>query len=251
MSVRIECSDCVEFVRSLEPGSVQLTVTSPPYDALRAYDGFGEIDYGELFVALYGATADGGVLVWVVDDAVVKGFETCTSHRQVLSAVDDAGWGLYQTLIWRKSQPSAFARRRYQFVHEPMYVFSKGRPRVANPIRDHRNKTAGMVNRDKHTTNPERRGTLRTYTTPEYSVRWDVWDVPRCPSKAGHPASFPERLARDHILTWSEPGDLVLDPFCGEGTTGVVAVSEGRSFVGCDISPRWAEVARERVTAAL
>lgn len=243
--------DNVEILRREIPdNSIQLTVTSPPYDNLRAYNGF-KWDFEALARELYRVTKPGGVVVWVVADATVNGSETGTSFRQALGFVD-AGFALNDTMIWDKGQSSAVGATvcRYESVFEYMFVLGKGRL-VFNAIKDKPNKYAGQTIH----------GTIRTpdgSTVPKtnsgntiapFGIRHNVWHIaPEKRSRTfGHPAMFPEALARDHILSWSNPGDIVLDPFVGSGTSGKMAAQLGRFFIGCDISSEYVEIARARI----
>jgi DNA modification methylase len=244
--------DNVEVLRHEVPdNSVQLTVTSPPYDDLRQYDGF-TWDFESVARELYRVTKAGGVVVWVVADATVNGSETGTSFRQALY-FKECGFDLYDTMIWAKQSPPTPTEGRYYAVFEYMFVFSKGKPNALNFLCDHKNKTAGWTGKQETRSSAEGRGyTGKTRTVSEFSRRWNIWQTSTewHRKQAGHPASYPEALARDHILSWSNPGDTVLDPFLGSGTTGKMAIQLGRRFIGCDISSEYVAIAACRIAEA-
>lgn len=244
---KLFCGDNVEVLRREVPdNSVQLTVTSPPYDNLRKYNGF-TWDFEAIARELYRVTKPGGVVVWVVADATVNGSETGTSFRQALYFME-AGFNLYDTMIWRKPSPSCPTEGRYYAVFEYMFVFSKGKPSALNLLTDRPNKSAGAVStRETRSCAEDRKSTGRKRVVKEFSRRFNVWDVSTDSRGAGHPAVFPEAIAEGHVLTWSNPGDTVLDPFLGSGTTGKMAAQLGRFFIGVDISQEYVDLARKRI----
>lgn len=245
--------DNVEILRREIPDNfIQLTVTSPPYDNLRAYNGF-KWDFEALARELYRVTKPGGVVVWVVADATVNGSETGTSFRQALY-FKECGFNIHDTMIWNKGGFTAVGslRTRYGPVFEYMFVLSKGSVQVFNPLKDRKNRKAGqrMVGTIRQADGTFRPMSNQGAIRPEYGQRFNVWDMPAEMSNAirsTHPAVFPEALARDHIISWSNPGDTVLDPFLGSGTTGKMAAQLGRFFIGCDISSEYVEIARARI----
>ncbi len=249
--MRIIQGDCVKEMRNLQSDIIDLTVTSPPYDELRTYNGYS-FDFENTAKEVYRLTKEGGVVVWVVADATVNGSETGTSFRQALYFMG-CGFRLHDTMIWNKGAFSAVGSlaSRYAPVFEYMFVFSKGKPKTFNPIKDRPNKWAGTK---LHGTVRNADGSTKLVSgignvIPEYGQRFNVWEMPpEKNSKAfGHPATFPESLAQDHILSWSNPGDVVLDPFLGSGTTGKMAIFNGREFIGIDVSPEYCELARKRI----
>lgn len=245
--------DNVEVMRrEIQDASVQLTVTSPPYDNLRTYKGFSW-DFEVVARELYRVTKPGGVVVWVVADATVNGSETGTSFRQALY-FKECGFNLHDTMIWEKDGIKFPDANRYQQCYEFMFVLSKGKP-LFNPIQDHKNVSFGRL---VHGTDRNADGTTRPMSgvgkqIKEYGTRWNVWRLKpeRGPIRKEHPAVFPEALAQDHILSWSNPGDTVLDPFSGSGTTGKAALLNSRSFIGIDISPAYVDLAAGRIRKAL
>ena len=240
--------DCLEGLKLLEDNSVDLTVTSPPYDDLRKYKGYS-FDFESIARELYRVTKDGGVVVWVVSDKTEKGSETLTSFKQALY-FKEIGFLMYDTMIWRKPNPSVPTEGRYYNAFEYMFVFSKGKPKALNFICDKENKTYGSTYKSDSKMNPEiRKQSERSKTVGKYSRRHNVWDIPIGSNKTKHPAVFPEQLANDHILTWSNEGDLILDPFVGSGTTPKMAKLNGRNYIGFDITKEYCDIAEERVLA--
>lgn len=251
--------DCLELLKDIPDGSVDLTVTSPPYDNLRTYNGNNDqwsADVWKKVIAeLYRITKDGGVVVWVVGDATIKGSETGTSFKQALHAMD-CGFNLHDTMIWNKPTFTATGalRVRYAQVFEYMFVFSKGSPKSFNPIKDRVNKSYGAK---KHSNVRQADGSMKPTTSKgkpiaKYGQRFNVWDMnTELSSKTRlHPAPFPEHLVKDHILSWSNPDDVVFDCFMGSGTTGAVAVKNGRKFIGIELDPYYFKIAEERINTA-
>ena len=248
--------DCLERMKEIPDGSVDLTVTSPPYDNLRTYNGnndqWGAHVWKAVLADLYRVTKDGGVVVWVVGDATVKGSETGTSFKQALWAME-CGFNLYDTMIWNKNNCSSVgSMRRYENVFEYMFIFSKCAPLTTNIIKDRRNKRAGEVQRSSIRQSD---GTVRKtsgYGKRVISVfgrRRNVWDIFPVKKKSErlHPAPFPPDLARDHIISWSNEGDTVLDPFMGSGTTGVACLKANRRFIGIELDQEYFKIASNRI----
>jgi site-specific DNA-methyltransferase (adenine-specific) len=218
---------------------------------MRDYKGHGW-DFDALIEQLWRVTCDGGVVMWNVADQTVNGSETGTSFRQALKFLDQ-GWRLHDTMIYEKGNFSNPSSNRYHNLFEYMFVFSKGKPRTFNPIKD--KPTTGMNTSDhamlstfgKNTVRQKdgtmvERGTRKTYE--EFGMRGNIWRMKTAgqekPCHAiAHPAKMPTAMAYDHIISWSNPGDLVLDPFAGSGTTGIQALQLGRRFVGTEIAPEY------------
>lgn len=255
MTFRIEMihGDCLVEMPKIADKSVDLTVTSPPYDNLRTYN--GTLDWGEhiwkpVIQELFRVTKDGGVVVWVVGDATIKGSETGTSFKQALWA-KDCGFNLHDTMIWKK-QNAPLSHNRYEQEFEFMFIFSKGRLKIFNGIKDKKNKHFGCVvggtKRDVGT------GELRPLSghkkgskISEYGLRNNIWEIHNRGENNGHPAIFPQQLAHDHIISWSNEGDVVLDPFTGSGTTGKMANQLGRRFIGIEKDETYFNIAKQRI----
>ena len=255
----IIASECTVLLNRLNPATVDLVVTSPPYDSLRTYDGY-HFDATAIAKALHRVLKPGGVVVWVVGDQVKGGSETGTSFRQALAFME-AGFRLHDTMLYEKNSASFPARansNRYTQIFEYMFVFSKGAPKTANLICDKPNKCAGEANwatQSKRDADGEVRSAKNDkHVTPETSPRNNIWRYStgggistRDKDLGDHPAVFPLDLAKDHILTWSNPGDVVLDPMVGSGTTCLAASKLGRRFLGIDISDSYVVTAGKRL----
>lgn len=254
MDFKLKLGDCAEVLKTCPENYVDLTVTSPPYDGLRTYNGYS-FDFETIAREIYRVTKPGGVVVWVVGDATVNGSESGTSFRQALF-FKDIGFNLHDTMIWNKGGFSAVGalKTRYAPVFEYMFVFSKGPIKTFNPIKDRKNKHAGgtvhgTVRSADGTVTPVSGGNKKIIG--EYGQRFNIWEMfpQRQQGIDKHPAPFPLALARDHILSWSNPGATVLDPFLGSGTTGVAAIETGRKFIGIEISAEYLDMARARIEA--
>ena len=250
--------DCLERMREIPDGTVDLTVTSPPYDNLRTYNDtlndWTPEKWQAILRELFRVTKQGGVVVWVVADATIKGSETGTSFRQALYAMD-CGFNLHDTMIWNKGSFTAVGslRSRYAPVFEYMFVFSKGRVATFNPIIDRENKVSGKISGKLRGAD----GSMKQMSTHgkarrSLGQRFSIWDIPPAGGNmTGHPAVFPENLAEDHIKSWSNYGDLILDPFMGSGTTGLACVNTGRNFIGIERDETYFEIARKRIEGAI
>lgn len=251
--------DCLEVMKQFPDGCIDLTVTSPPYDNLRTYN--GNIDqwsfdkFKQIAKELYRITKDGGVVVWIVADATIKGSETGTSFRQTLWFMD-CGFNLHDTMIWNKHALTFPCKSRYHNCFEYMFIFSKGSPKSYNMIEDRKNKKAGI---HVHGKSRQTDGTLKPMSGNgkrnicEIGRRFNVWDMSSCQSnkeRTGHPAQFPEKLANDHIISWSNENDTVLDCFMGSGTTGVACLNTNRNFIGIELDENYFNIAKQRIEEA-
>lgn len=242
----IHQGNCVEIMQRFLADCVDLVVTSPPYDNLRKYNGFAW-DFEKCAQELFRIIKPGGVVVWIVADGTVNGSETGTSFRQALY-FKELGFRLYDTMIWAKPSPQAPTTDRYYDVFEYMFVFSKGKPKSLNLLTDRKNKSAGAVSKkETRSCREDRRYTEGRRVVGEYSRRFNIWNISRGRNTTSHPAVFPDQLAKDHILSWSNPGDLVLDPMCGSGTTCKMAQITGRKYIGIDISQQYCNIAKQRL----
>lgn len=229
--------------------SVDLTVTSPPYDNLRQYKGY-VFDFEQAARELWRVTKLGGVVVWVVADETKDGSESGTSFRQALG-FKALGFNLHDTMIFKSKKPP-LTHNRYEQEFEFMFVFSKGRPSTFNGIRE--KSTNGGVRATKRTFRHTGDKTELLHSAGvigDTRLRYNVWEYNTGSisgdDRSAHPAPFPERLARDHILSWSNAGDVVLDPMCGSGTTCKMAKALDRRFIGFDIAAEYLAIADRRV----
>ena len=248
--------DCLDKMKEMEDGCVDLTVTSCPYDNLRTYDGIIDTwnydKFKDIAKELYRVTADGGVVVWVIGDSTVKGSETGTSFRQALYFME-LGFNLHDTMIWNKGSFAFPSKGRYHHVFEYMFVFSKGTPKTFNPIKDRENKYVGTRGASGRKANGER-NTGKSEVREKWGQRFNIWNYPIGGGHSAsdkiafeHPAIFPEKLAEDHILSWSNEGDVVFDPFMGSGTTGKMAILNNRHFVGIELNEDYFEISKKRI----
>jgi len=242
---KIYNENCLDTMAMMPDGFVDLTVTSPPYDNLRTYNGYS-FDFEAVAKELYRVTKQGGVVVWVVGDATIKGSETGTSFRQALYFMN-CGFNLHDTMIYRKENPNPVAGKRYKQCFEYMFVFAKGDLKTFNPIKTECENKEGFVKcfigeKDgvKQYINKPRNKTKYIDNIFEYKTVRNI-------ETNQHPAVFPEELAQDHILSWSNEGDLVYDPFMGSGTTAKMAIANKRNWVGSEISKEYCEIAEKRI----
>jgi site-specific DNA-methyltransferase (adenine-specific) len=250
---KIYNENCLDTMSKIPDGFIDLTVTSPPYDNLRSYNGYS-FDFKSVAKELYRITKLGGVVVWVVGDATVYGSETGTSFKQALF-FKEIGFNIHDTMIWNKGKFSAVGalKTRYGQVFEYMFILSKGNIKVFNPIKDRVNKTAGSLVSGRIR---QADGTMKPKSTignitPEYGQRFNIWE--QCPQQGNnkHPAPFPEQLSKDHIISWSNPYDIIYDPFMGSGTTAKMALVNKRNFIGSEISKEYCKIAEERIAPYL
>lgn len=240
----IHCGDNCDVLRTLDDDSIDLAVTSPPYDNLRTYGGH-DWDFEGVATQLWRVVKTGGVVVWIVNDATVDGSETGTSFRQALRFMD-IGFRLHDTMIYHKHGMPTDPRLRYFQRWEYMFVFSNEAPVTYNPIADvpsSNRKQVNGVNRNGDSLE----STRKQWVTPEKTIRGNVWEFDPRNCEGDHPAAFPEKLARDHILSWSNEGDIVLDPFNGSGTTTKMARETGRRAIGIEINEEYCDIAAKRL----
>ena len=256
---QIYLEDNLETLSKMSDDYYDMVITSPPYDEIRKYNGFS-FDIDRLAPELYRTTKKGGVVVWVVNDQVIKGSESGTSFRQALKFID-AGFLLHDTMIYEKnssSYPSSVKSNRYTQIFEYMFVFSKGKPKTSNLICDKPNKWAGHTNWGKNTKRIGENEQLvevgNIKPVPDFSPRNNIWRYVNGGGFASkdkiahkHPAIFPEELVRDHLMTWTKEGDLVYDPFIGSGTVAKMCILLGRDYIGSEISQEYVDICNERI----
>lgn len=232
---------------------VDLTVTSPPYDERRSYKGYS-FDFESVARELYRVTKEGGVVVWVVSDSSYGANETGTSFKQALF-FKECGFNLFDTMIYAKPPRGAVGNNKsYWQTFEYMFVLSKGSPKTINLICDRPNQESR--NGDRGTKRLET-GELKSIRRGGYAKlgrRTNIWEYKVGKGKSAtdpvaynHPAIFPEELAKDHILSWSNEGDLVYDPFMGSGTTAKMAILNNRNYIGSEISSEYCDLIDERL----
>lgn len=255
--IELKQGDCLEVMKSIKDESIDLIVTSPPYDNLRTYNGNIEQWNFDKFMSvadeIYRIIKKGGIVIWVVGDATIKGSETGTSFRQALY-FKQIGFNIHDTMLYKKQNYVPLTHNRYEQEFEYMFVFSKGKPKTFNPIMIpckyagtetwgnatfHKSNNSGLINCGKKKINDyKQHGNIFTYMNG------------KCKETEHHPAPFPEQLAIDNINSWSNENDIVLDCFMGSGTTGVACKKLNRNFIGIEIDEKYFEIAKKRIDNA-
>lgn len=258
--------NCLDTMSRMKDNFIDLTVTSPPYDELRTYKGF-TLPLKEIAKELYRVTKEGGVVVWVVNDKTKNYCESLTSFKTAILFVEEAGFNLHDTMIYKRTCAFPDVVRYYQDF-EYMFVFTKGKPKTVNLLRQP--KTDGTLKRQKNKTGVggERQtdGSLKRIDNTngfkrkerarkdDTRVKSNVWELPRGNQNSTkdkvafkHPAIFPEQLANDHIVSWSNEGDLVYDCFMGSGTTAKMAIINKRNWIGSEMSSEYCDIVHERL----
>jgi len=234
---KIYNENCLETMARMQNGFIDLTVTSPPYDNLRDYNGYS-FDFESIAKELFRVTKDGGVVVWIVGDATIKGSETGTSFRQALY-FKEVGFNLHDTMIFEKNSSTFPAKRkgnRYTQIFEYMFVLSKGKVK-ADLICDKKNKWFGFKDFSGKIKKP----------VPKFSPRNNIWKYVTSFNGVKHPAPFPEKLVNDHIISWSNKNDIVYDCFMGSGTTAKMTILNNRNYIGSEISKEYCQIAERRI----
>jgi len=246
-------------MKQLPDKCVDLTVTSPPYDNLRDYNGYS-FNFEDISRELFRITTDGGVVVWVVKDSIINGSKSLTSFNQAIQ-FKQIGFNIYDVIIYAKNSVNYPTPRRYYDCFEYMFVLSRNRPNIVNLIKDRKNYWVGSPSntgtcRQQDGTKKPRCESFKKDIEP-YGVRHNIWkyqtgfNLSTTDKKAfEHPAIFPEQLAKDHILSWSNIGCLVLDPFAGSGTTLKMAELLDRKWIGIEISSEYCKIAENRIKEA-
>lgn len=248
---KIYNENCLDTMKRMPDNFIDLTVTSPPYDNLRTYNGYS-FDFENVAKELFRVTRQGGVVVWVVGDATIKGSESGTSFKQALF-FKEIGFNLHDTMIWEKQTFTATGalKTRYAQVFEYMFVLSKGKIKTFNPIKDRPtkgfHKKQGTIRQADGTT--KKKSSIGKIYADKEAQRFNVWRInTECSNKNRfHPAQFPEPIANDHIISWSNEGGLVYDPFMGSGTTAKMAIINNRNYIGSEISEEYCEIIEERL----
>lgn len=252
---KIYNADNIDILKQINNESIDMILTSPPYDLIRTYGGsisWNECIFRNIADELYRVLKCNGVLIWVVGDETKNGFETCSSLKQALY-FNKIGLLLYDTMIYKKSNPVPSNGRRYIQEFEYMFCFSKiGEPKTFNPIRVPC-KYAGQDNWGNNWYYDEDGNKIEKQNSKinETKLHGNIFEYrvgsTQKTSKINHPAMFPIELAKDMILTWSNQGDLILDPFVGSGTTCVVCKENNRRYIGIDIVKEYCDIANERL----
>jgi site-specific DNA-methyltransferase (adenine-specific) len=253
---KIYNENCLETMKRMPNDFIDLTITSPPYDNLRNYNGY-DFEFEEIAKELFRVTKKGGVVVWVVGDAVINGTESGTSFKQALY-FKEIGYNIHDTMIYSRtpSFPASRNDSRYSQSFEYMFVLSKGMPKSVNLLKDRKNKWGGTQSRGK-ASERLKNGNLkerRKIDVQEYGYRFNIWEFATGYGNTtkdmiayNHPAMFPEKLAQDHIYSWSNEGDLIYDCFGGSGTTAKMSHIQKRNWILSEISKEYCEIAEKRI----
>jgi site-specific DNA-methyltransferase (adenine-specific) len=257
--------DCLLTMANMDDNSVDMVLTSPPYDDLRTYNkhltgnrteynGYS-FPFEQIAQELFRVVKKGGVVIWVVGDATNKGSETGTSFRQALY-FKECGFDLYDTMIYQKTGTPFPQKDRYNQIFEYMFVFSKGKPNTFNPIMK-KNVTAGAVRHSRKFRNADGEMVDGFNGKPinEYGVDNNVWIMRNGMYKSTkdivafeHPAIFPEELAVRHVVSWTKENDLIYDPFMGSGTSAKAAIQLKRNWIGSEIDKGYCDVCEKRLS---
>lgn len=259
----VYCAECSKAMEQMPDECIDLCVTSPPYDRQREYKGF-TFDFEPIAKQLYRVTKKGGVVVWIVNDMTKDGCESLTSFKQAIFFVEQCGFNLYDTMIYAKRNYVPLTHRRYEQAFEYMFVLSKGRPKAFNPIMipcsyageikkpDYESATsseAGSAMRSRG----QRKDHELEIVTSEEKIKSNIWyyycgkNHSTKDNVFSHPAVLPEKLAYDHIISWSNPDDLVFDPLCGSGTVPKMAIQAHRHYLGFDIAQEYVDLSKRRI----
>jgi site-specific DNA-methyltransferase (adenine-specific) len=243
----------------MQSNYIDLVITSPPYDNLRNYKGFTFI-FEEIALELFRIIKPGGVLIWIVGDATIKGSESLTSFKQAIFFVEKCGFRLHDTMIY-ESEKTPLNHNRYEQKFEYMFVFSKCKPKTFNPIKikcsyfgDVKKFNYGVLTDAKKEKSDSMKWSDKVTTVKEYKIKGNIWKFVTGSGGTSndkiaflHPAIFPERLVHDHLISWSNENDLVYDPFIGSGTTAKMCILTNRMFIGSEISKEYFDLANKRI----
>jgi len=257
--------NCLDGMSKMDDNIIDLTITSPPYDDLRMYDGGSDNfpkQFKKIAKELFRITKEGGVLVWVVGDSTKDFCESLTSFKQAIYFVEGCGFKLLDTMIYKKRSyaPAYPTLRRYASVFEYMFVFSKGKPKTFNELKEAKLESS-IQEKSSVCSFRQKNGELKKVlvdSSNRQKAKTNVWEYltgNHCNDedreKFKHPATFPNKLVEEHILSWSNKGDLIFDPMCGSGTTIVMAKKLRRNYIGFEHALRYMGIIKKRMAQNL
>lgn len=249
---RIICGDSADILKKMPEQCIDCIITSPPYDNLRDYEGF-TFAFETIAQELYRVLKNNGTMVWIVGDATINGSETLTSFKQALY-FKSIGFNIHDTMIYEKNNFSNPSKTRYHQIFEYMFILSKGVPKTFNPIKDRKNVYVGHSTLGQNTTR-KADGSFnlnKKRIINDYGMRYNIWKGNTAGQEnmckhLSHPAQFPLWLAKDHVLSWTNEQDIVLDPFMGSGTTGCACKELNRNYIGIEINDAYCKEAEKRI----
>lgn len=256
-NIQLYNGDCSEVMHNLiEQGvKVDAIITSPPYDNLRNYNNGCQWSFDkfkQIALQLFELLNDGGVLIWVVGDQTINGSESGTSFKQALY-FKDIGFNLHDTMIYKKINYMPLNHNRYEQEWEYMFCLSKGKPKTFNPIRIPC-KYAGTEkwgDSSYYKTTDDNLTNVGHQKVNDTKIKGNIFEYrvgsTTSTKKYRHPAMFPEKLVEDQLVSWTNEGDMVLDPFMGAGTTGVVCKKLKRDFIGIEIEEKYFNISTDRI----
>lgn len=251
-NINIHNDDCLNYLKSLPDNSIKFTLTSPPYDDIRDYNGYS-FPFEDIAKELWRTTRVGGVIAWNVADATVKGSETGTSMRQALYFMS-LGFRLHDTMIYAKKNPmpAGVSSKRYHQAWEYIFILSKDTPETFNPIMvkaKFGHLGANMKHRGKDGELNYKKTKRNEFTKVRNILEYSIGGGHSTKDKVafGHPALMPEQLAHDMIVTWTNEEDEVFDPFTGAGTTAKMCLLTNRKFHGTELSLEYCDIIKQRL----
>ena len=252
--------DCLETLPLIEDQTIDLVLTSPSYDKIREYNGYvNSFKFEPIAKELTRVLKPGGMIVWVVNDQYIKGSRSLTSFKQCIFFKEQCGLNVHDIIIYQKSGFNFPANNRYHQTYEQIQCLSKGPPKTFNPLMDRKNAYPGQKAHGKHRGHDENNCVdmsqiVKSKPAGEYGKRTNVWyykvgggHVTKDKIAYQHPAIFPEELAKDCILSFSNPGNILLDPMAGSSTSLKMAKLLNRNYLGMEVNPTYYAISIERI----
>ena len=248
-------TDVLDYLADLPDGCTQLVCTSVPYNIGKRYkdgpsaDSMRHVFYlGWLMQIVSEASRilrEGGILFLQVGSTKDENDSIVPIDVLIFDAIKRTGLQFQSRVAWVVNH-GLTPRKRLSERYETALIFSKGEPQVFNPgpARTPQNQPSKRAYKGPN------KGKLSGH--PQGAWPSNVWTIPNVghnhPERTGHPAQFPIELARRSIQIYTKPGDLVVDPFSGSGTTHVACIETARSFSGCDLF--YEDIREKRIASA-